>query len=403
MEPTALFQPPPEYRDEYGVLYTHGNPCQSHYTPHTDPMDSNAIRLSALQDQRRLHIRRVFDVMQLMILRRDMDRAARCLHILLKSHEWRPLEMWKWGLLVATLADQPNDMALQYLQRISRTRPALRPFTLPYLVREWIICGHYKKAHEELLSVISSYPHRQNPQLHTYLGLLTLHASSTHMNQSFSSDSTSPFIPLSIPDEVPVQARQTAKMHFENAIKMAPRYLQSRHHIVRQRVLRYTRQMERLKSKAMIHRQRIWKQLRNSGWMFRAEEPELSEPRLTMSESSEESLSHATVQPQSDRPSLPPSDFYGLTSDLGEESILYSDSDSDSEEEPPTPLETLSEGPAPPPHGLDPPSSPSQADSEGEEPAKETGYASSLLVCVPAVTWSVHVAHEYLKMVRCRD
>lgn len=53
---------------------------------------------------RRLHLQRVFDLLQISISRRDGDRAFRCLRILLKSHEWRPNELWRYALEVATLS-----------------------------------------------------------------------------------------------------------------------------------------------------------------------------------------------------------------------------------------------------------------------------------------------------------
>jgi hypothetical protein len=52
---------------------------------------------------RRLHLQKVFDLLRISISRRDGDRAFRCLRILLKSHEWRPSELWRYALEVATL------------------------------------------------------------------------------------------------------------------------------------------------------------------------------------------------------------------------------------------------------------------------------------------------------------
>lgn len=399
MESSALFKPPIEYKDDYNILYTHANPIQSHYTPHTEPLDTRAVRQHALHDQRRLHIRRTFDLLQLMLLRRDMDRAGRCLHILLKSQEWRPLELWKWGLQVMTLSDGESDSALQYLQRVSRTRPVLRPFTVPYLIREWIVCGNYQKAHDELINVITSYPHRQNPQLHTYLGLLTLYAASVHVTLPNTSDFHSPLVPTSIPASFPVQARQTAKVHFENALKMAPKYLENRNHIIHYRAVRHNRRMNRLKSKAKTHRHRLWKHLRQAGWMFREASPECTASFRQQTASSDDSSLDGSIQPPCEAPALPPSDFYGLVSDFNDVSSLHSDSDTG--ENCSAPEEFLSEGPAPAPTSpLDHPTTSSRDNSDTEtEPLKEELQAP-ITVSIPAVTWSIHVARIYLRMVR---
>jgi hypothetical protein len=52
---------------------------------------------------RRLHLQKVFDLLHLSIARKDGVRAFRCLRILLKSHEWRPIELWRYALEVATI------------------------------------------------------------------------------------------------------------------------------------------------------------------------------------------------------------------------------------------------------------------------------------------------------------
>mgnify|MGYP002759437284 FL=1 len=161
-------------------------------------------------------MRRVHDLLHLSLLRQDHERAVRCFIILLRSQDWRPLELWKLGLRIACM-DAHNDAAQKYLLRISRTRTALRPYSLPFLIREWIRNGNYQQAHEELSSIITSFPYRLHPLLHTYLGLLTLyigHAEPHEYLHDIPHMSTS-FI-------VPPGVRRTAKFHFENAVKVAP-------------------------------------------------------------------------------------------------------------------------------------------------------------------------------------
>jgi len=85
---------------------------------------------------RRLHLQKVFDLLHLSIGRRDGIRAFRCLRILLKSHEWRPIELWRYALEVATLTgahvdngeaaeDNKEAMAWTDQERIARKRLAL--------------------------------------------------------------------------------------------------------------------------------------------------------------------------------------------------------------------------------------------------------------------------------------
>lgn len=312
------------------------------------------------------------------------------------------MELWKWGLQAMTLSDGENDAALQYLQRVSRTRPILRPFTLPYLIREWIVCGNYQKAYDELINVITTYPHRQNPQLHTYLGLLTLYAASVRLTSLNMDDNSNPFVPISMTADFPAQARTSAKVHFENAIKMAPKYIQSRTHVVRYREIRQNRRLHRLKFKAKVHRCRIWNQLRNAGWMFREPNPEPCAPQQELSDSSDGSLDQNSYHAPTHPSALPPSDFYGLASDFNDGSSLPSDSESNDDLS--APDGALSEGPEPRPahHHQGPPTSPPHADSDGEEElVKEEDSTPSSTLSIPAVTWAVNVARIYLRMVRC--
>ena len=122
---------------------------------------------------------------------------------------------------------QERDTALRYLLRVSRTRTTLRPYTIVFLIREWILAGQYQRAHEELTSIIGAYPYRHQPQLHTYLGLLTLYLGNVDEAECSDSDSSSsiPHVPMRLAKQVPHHVQRSARLHFENAIKVAPRYM----------------------------------------------------------------------------------------------------------------------------------------------------------------------------------
>lgn len=120
----ALFQPPPAYMDSDDYVYTHGLVPQSYLTPNSDPLDPRAVNTKAVADVRRQHVRRLYDLLQLMLLRRDTARAARCLRLLMNAKEWRPIELWKMGLEVAMLPGSARQ-PLRYLQQLARTRAVL--------------------------------------------------------------------------------------------------------------------------------------------------------------------------------------------------------------------------------------------------------------------------------------
>lgn len=85
---------------------------------------------------RKLHIRRLIDVLQLSLLRRDYDRARRAWGILIRCKEISWKDMWKTA--VALLADpgdddqQENGRRIEFLSNAVRQHPddVSRPATL---------------------------------------------------------------------------------------------------------------------------------------------------------------------------------------------------------------------------------------------------------------------------------
>lgn len=85
---------------------------------------------------RKVHIRRLIDVLQLSLLRRDYDRARRAWAILIRCKEIDWKDMWKTA--VALLADpgdddqEENDRRIAFLSIVVRQHPddVSRPATL---------------------------------------------------------------------------------------------------------------------------------------------------------------------------------------------------------------------------------------------------------------------------------
>ena len=78
---------------------------------------------------RKVHIRRLIDVLQLSLLRRDYDRARRAWTILIRCKEINWKDMWKTA--VALLADidpghddqEENDRRIAFLSIVIRQHP----------------------------------------------------------------------------------------------------------------------------------------------------------------------------------------------------------------------------------------------------------------------------------------
>ena len=405
MESTALFQPPPPYKDDLDVTYTHGVPSISYFTPHTDPLCTYISSEASLTDQRRQHVRRLYDLLQLMLLRQDLERASRCLHMLLMCQEWRPIELWKLGLQVAWLSDD-EQVALHYTQRIMRSRTNVRPYALVFLVRELIKDGQYQRAHEELTSVIASFPYRHHPQLHTYLGLLTLFLGTSTSSPGTQEASVSILAPTLAVSSVPFSVQKAARLHFENAIKVAPRYLHLQSAVVRHRLRQHEKRLSSLRGKAVRHTNRMWNAMKEAGWIFRNDESVPSATRPAPSQETDQdsdSSSPARIMPSS--PTLPHTDFFGLDSHF----TSSSESESDTDASLGTPMATTaSEGPSLPPSTA-PSRDVTPQPTEDEDVERDTIALSStelsdqkeLHFPIPAVSWAVHISTLYLEVVRC--
>lgn len=399
MDATALFQPPQPTKDGLDVQYLHGIAPQSYLTPFTAPLDPSAVSHAAWTDQRRRHMRRVYDLLHLQLLRGDAERALRCLQILLASPEWKPVELWKMGLWVATLSEQ-EDEALQYLHRLSRTRSTLRPYAFPLLIREMIAQGHYEQAHESLSSMISAYPYRHYPHLHTYMGLLTLYLNTDEASHEDSVPTGDPWVPSRVLAATSASAVSLAQHHFENAVKVAPRYTNWQSRLAQQRVQIHHARQEKLRKNAVRYRTTMWARLKLQGRVFRGPDIDsLSDKRTTAdSTSSASSEEYETGAPSSPgvqhEASLPETDFFGLDMNF--------DSDAESDASPLSPSTAgLSEGPSLPPsvsasrHGT-----PSSSTSEEEDAPPLPSPAPTMPHTLLYVTWAVHVAKAYLAMVR---
>lgn len=411
MDPTsALFQPPPPYKDDHDITYTHGVPTLSHCVPHTEPLDEKAVSHFALMDQQRQHMRRVYDLLHVSLLRHDIARAMRCFLILLHSKEWRPIELWSIGLKIANM-DPRNDTALKYLLRISRTRTTLRPYTHTFLIREWIRAGYYQRAHEELSSIIGAFPYRHLPPLHTYLGLLTLYLGNEPSNDYETTRPDIPHAPTALCANAAPAVQRTAKFHFENAVKVAPRYLAQQKAIYRHRLKQHKARIDKIKIRASRHRARLWKKLRQYGWVFRDDTLQDLDVDDHESESDPEAGGDDASPPPSHIADSPETRFMSDYFDLAADMTLHSDDTSTENTSPPYLSTDVSEGPSLPESAVtsrdvtpEVHEARSDIDFENDDCVLADDHApcnhSALTLTIPSITWSLHVAHACLAMVR---
>ncbi|KAI0268320.1 hypothetical protein BC834DRAFT_821528 [Gloeopeniophorella convolvens] len=139
---------------------------------------------------RKVHLRRVHDILRLSIQRGDLPVARRAFGLLARCKEVHWTDMWKTGMLLLS-SKQPEEVrASAYVALFWRgaypppqcsllTAPAFQRETLVQeLVLSLAVGGQEREALDELELYLPSPPYQDNSVLHTYAGLLCLRLAS---------------------------------------------------------------------------------------------------------------------------------------------------------------------------------------------------------------------------------
>ncbi|KAK0522394.1 hypothetical protein OC834_006301 [Tilletia horrida] len=212
--------------------------------------DQAAYGVTPTETLRHQHLRKTFDILHLSLLRSDGPRAARALRVLVRSKEWRDVELWRYGLAVAGLlardaaleayasaqADEGDDgeqaessqqalfkeveeavaqRRLAYLRGLYRVKPALRSEILADIVYELIELKRYDEAMREIEYVLDTHPFRTNPTLHLLAGILTVD-SGLQAAGAIGPSSTGEELA-----DLPPAVRRAAEHHFQRALSAA--------------------------------------------------------------------------------------------------------------------------------------------------------------------------------------
>ncbi|KAI6035075.1 hypothetical protein F5J12DRAFT_10787 [Pisolithus orientalis] len=148
-------------------------------------MDSSCnhqFLFSLLEDKprltsRRIHIRRLYDILHLSLQQQDMARARRAWAILARCNEvnWKNL----WTLSVGLLDCHVNDVEstptkVDYLKAMMLQHPDEREKILTELIHFYILADRHRDALDELEFCLPSFPYHDNPTLHLYAGLCSM-------------------------------------------------------------------------------------------------------------------------------------------------------------------------------------------------------------------------------------
>ncbi|KAH8999167.1 hypothetical protein EDB92DRAFT_936187 [Lactarius akahatsu] len=147
---------------------------------HSSSFLFNSFDWKAPSTARKVHIRRLLDILHLSIQRRDLPRARKAFGLLSRCEEIEWAAIWKLSLLL--LADQlptpggapRTAKQIDFLRVMMLQHPEEREALVQELVLSLVIAGRERDALDELELYLPSLPYQENSVLHTYAGLLCL-------------------------------------------------------------------------------------------------------------------------------------------------------------------------------------------------------------------------------------
>ncbi|KAF7355499.1 RNA polymerase I-specific transcription initiation factor rrn11 [Mycena sanguinolenta] len=125
---------------------------------------------------RKIHIRRLYDVMHMCIQKNDFDRATRAWTVLAHCKEINAQAKWSTSLHILS-AKNPEDpqKAVEFLRVMMLQHPEDREPILTEMILCLITAEQHRDALDELELYLPSFPYQDNAVLHVYAGLLSMY------------------------------------------------------------------------------------------------------------------------------------------------------------------------------------------------------------------------------------
>ncbi|TFL00554.1 hypothetical protein BDV98DRAFT_569201 [Pterulicium gracile] len=179
---------------------------------------------------RKLHIRRLFDVLNVCLQKRDLKRAQRAWCILARCKEVDWMALWPTALAILSDDFDRTPRQVDFIRSLMLQYPLERESLLKELVLHLIALERHKEALDELELYLPSFPYQENAAFHLYAGLLCFGmaqgSSSSGWNTNLLNKSRSYFergLALS-PENSMAQAYTEKIAQIEDEDHSAPRY-----------------------------------------------------------------------------------------------------------------------------------------------------------------------------------
>ncbi|GJE84253.1 RNA polymerase I-specific transcription initiation factor rrn11 [Phanerochaete sordida] len=143
---------------------------------------------------RKVHIRRLYDILELSIHRSDFVRAKKAWSILVRCKEVNWRVMWRTGALLVGKHDDPVAAArerLEYLTTMMLQHPEARESVIQEMILQLVASRQYRRALDELELYLPSPPFQENSVLHAYAGLICLYLAQPNRAADVSSEGRS--------------------------------------------------------------------------------------------------------------------------------------------------------------------------------------------------------------------
>ncbi|KAK0499838.1 hypothetical protein EDD18DRAFT_1152842 [Armillaria luteobubalina] len=146
----------------------------------TSPFLFHSLDVGPRLSARKLHICRLYDVLELSLLRNEFARARKAWAILARCKEIHWTTMWTTAVRVLgdeTFNGHDSSKKIAFLHEMMLQVPDKRETILKEIVLRNIMAGQFRKALDELELYLPSFPYQDDPVLHNYAGLLSLYLS----------------------------------------------------------------------------------------------------------------------------------------------------------------------------------------------------------------------------------
>ncbi|KAK0190717.1 hypothetical protein F5146DRAFT_1137545 [Armillaria mellea] len=151
----------------------------------TSPFLFHSLDVGPRLSARKLHICRLYDVLELSLLRNELTRARKAWAILARCKEIHWTTMWTTAVRVLgdeTFDEHDSSKKISFLHEMMLRLPDKRETILKEIILRSIMAGQFRKALDEVELYLPSFPYQDDPVLHNYAGLLSLYLFQSSLN-----------------------------------------------------------------------------------------------------------------------------------------------------------------------------------------------------------------------------